>query len=218
MAATRIKMHDDLIQKTFHRFDVDNSGFITRENLKQVLGDVFKEEEVDSIMADLDTSHDGQISYEEFFEYITHPEAHSNHHDIAAAVVDHHVSQSEDRAATARRLLFCPVAPRNLTRVGRSPERAPRLRGLEWSIYLSFGGGRRVHRRKLAGVSGGGSASGSKSCPLIDLTRLTSSFQHPTSDAHHDLSASIRPSDFDIHLSTSIHTHTRRSRPHVLDY
>ncbi|CAK0910000.1 unnamed protein product [Prorocentrum cordatum] len=96
MAATRIKMHDDLIQKTFHRFDVDNSGFITRENLKQVLGDVFKEEEVDSIMADLDTSHDGQISYEEFFEYITHPEAHSNHHDIAAAVVDHHVSQSED--------------------------------------------------------------------------------------------------------------------------
>ncbi|CAK0909999.1 unnamed protein product [Prorocentrum cordatum] len=102
MAATRIKMHDDLIQKTFHRFDVDNSGFITRENLKQVLGDVFKEEEVDSIMADLDTSHDGQISYEEFFEYITHPEAHSNHHDIAAAVVDHHVSQSEDRAATAR--------------------------------------------------------------------------------------------------------------------
>merc|ERR1712190_582150 len=37
MVSSRISMHDDLLRKTFQRFDTDNSGFISKENLKQVL-------------------------------------------------------------------------------------------------------------------------------------------------------------------------------------
>jgi calcium-dependent protein kinase len=102
MASTRIKMHDDLIKSTFHRFDVDNTGFITGENLKKVLGDAFSEAEVNTTMEDIDISHDGKISYEEFFEYMTHPEAHPDHHHMATAVVDHHAAQDDNRAPTAR--------------------------------------------------------------------------------------------------------------------
>merc|ERR1712063_193944 len=38
MVSTRIAMHDDLLRATFQRFDVDNSGSITVENLRVVLG------------------------------------------------------------------------------------------------------------------------------------------------------------------------------------
>merc|ERR1711904_509229 len=36
--SSRIALHDDLLKSTFRRFDMDNSGYITREDLKQVLG------------------------------------------------------------------------------------------------------------------------------------------------------------------------------------
>jgi serine/threonine protein kinase len=102
MASCRIQMHDDLIKNTFKRFDVDSSGHITKDNLKSVLGDTFKESEVEGILADIDMAHDGQISYDEFFEYMTHPEADSKHHELAAAVIDRQVSRDDARAATVR--------------------------------------------------------------------------------------------------------------------
>jgi len=102
MAGCRIKMHDDLILKTFKRFDVDNSGYISGGNLKTVLGDAFEQSEVERILAEIGMANDGQISYDEFFAYMTHPETHSKHHEIAAAVVDHHVQRDDSRKATAR--------------------------------------------------------------------------------------------------------------------
>ena len=38
MLSTRIQLHGDLLLKTFRRFDKDSSGYITVENLKEVLG------------------------------------------------------------------------------------------------------------------------------------------------------------------------------------
>merc|ERR1712151_502639 len=70
MVSTRIKMHDDMLTATFHRFDVDNSGYITEENLKAVLGESFEGAEVGTLLREADRSGDGQISHEEFTSYI----------------------------------------------------------------------------------------------------------------------------------------------------
>merc|ERR1719394_1577252 len=44
MVSTRIALHDDLLKSAFKKFDVDNSGYITAANLKQVLGNTFEGE------------------------------------------------------------------------------------------------------------------------------------------------------------------------------
>merc|ERR1719183_2890063 len=42
MVASRIQIHDEVLAQTFRRFDVDNSGYITADNLKEVLGESFE--------------------------------------------------------------------------------------------------------------------------------------------------------------------------------
>ncbi|KAG5017519.1 hypothetical protein JHK85_023655 [Glycine max] len=66
---------DDQLFKAFQYFDKDNSGFITRDELESAMkeygmGDdaTIKEiiSEVDTIISEVDTDHDGRINYEEF--------------------------------------------------------------------------------------------------------------------------------------------------------
>jgi Ca2+-binding EF-hand superfamily protein len=90
MCSTRIALHDDLLKMTFKRFDTDNSGFITAANLREVLGESLEGKQVDQIIADVDKSHDGKISYEEFLTYIKNPAQHTDdaHADVAARIID----------------------------------------------------------------------------------------------------------------------------------
>nr|CAA65500.1 protein kinase [Medicago sativa] len=66
---------DDHLYKAFQYFDKDSSGFITRDELETAMkeygmGDdaTIKEiiSEVDTIISEVDTDHDGRINYEEF--------------------------------------------------------------------------------------------------------------------------------------------------------
>merc|ERR1719324_1533945 len=66
MVSTRIAVHDDLLKQAFKKFDTDNSGYITVENLKEVLGEHHEGEEVEELMKEADFRHDGKITYEEF--------------------------------------------------------------------------------------------------------------------------------------------------------
>merc|ERR1711862_854302 len=70
MLSTRLNMSDDLIMATFRRFDTDNSGQITLENLKQVIGDEVEGDSVDKLMAEADLLKNGMISYAEFTQYL----------------------------------------------------------------------------------------------------------------------------------------------------
>jgi len=70
MLSTRIRLHDDLLPSTFKRFDTDNSGYITSDNLKEVLGDAFEGEEVGKLVAEADQLQDGRISYVEFVAFV----------------------------------------------------------------------------------------------------------------------------------------------------
>ncbi|XP_073147642.1 calcium-dependent protein kinase 29 [Henckelia pumila] len=59
---------EEILFKAFKHFDVDNSGFITRDELRQAMekygmGD---DATIDEVIKDVDTNNDGRINYDEF--------------------------------------------------------------------------------------------------------------------------------------------------------
>lgn len=52
--------------EAFDRIDADDSGYISAENLKALLGTDFPKEEIDAIIKEADLTKDGKISYSEF--------------------------------------------------------------------------------------------------------------------------------------------------------
>mmetsp|Transcript_35012 Transcript_35012/g.100712 ORF Transcript_35012/g.100712 Transcript_35012/m.100712 type:complete len:484 (+) Transcript_35012:407-1858(+) len=71
MLSTRIRLHEDLIRRAFERFDIDNSGVISVENLKGVLGDNYDGAAVEEIVKMADIDGNGTIDYEEFLAAVT---------------------------------------------------------------------------------------------------------------------------------------------------
>ncbi|XP_074263761.1 calcium-dependent protein kinase 29-like [Silene latifolia] len=59
---------EENLQKTFLYFDKDNSGYITKEELRQAMEEYGMGDEatIKEILDDVDTDKDGQINYEEF--------------------------------------------------------------------------------------------------------------------------------------------------------
>ncbi|CEM31033.1 unnamed protein product [Vitrella brassicaformis CCMP3155] len=72
MLQQRVKLHEDLIREAFHRFDTDQSGYITSDNLREVLGLSYEGEEIEAIIRVADKDGDGQIDYEEFLAAVVH--------------------------------------------------------------------------------------------------------------------------------------------------
>eukprot|EP01138_Halocafeteria_seosinensis_P004101 gb/GECG01004193.1/.p1 GENE.gb/GECG01004193.1/~~gb/GECG01004193.1/.p1 ORF type:complete len:681 (+),score=95.94 gb/GECG01004193.1/:1-2043(+) len=69
LAATlseRLYMREEYIHAAFYRLDVDHTGFISVENLNDILGDDFSPEKADQMIREADKKGDGQIDYEEF--------------------------------------------------------------------------------------------------------------------------------------------------------
>ena len=69
LAATlskRFYMREERIRAAFEKLDRDGTGYISRDNLRDMLGDDFTPERVDAMMSEADTNGDGQIDYEEF--------------------------------------------------------------------------------------------------------------------------------------------------------
>ena len=54
------------IAEAFDRMDSDDSGYISKQNLRELLGKDYPKEYVDALVADADTDGDGRISYPEF--------------------------------------------------------------------------------------------------------------------------------------------------------
>lgn len=87
MVNTRIALHDDLLQSAFKKFDTDNSGFITPQNLREVLGDTFEGEEVEKFVDEADKLKDGRISYKEFVSYLR-GDPFEEHANAADKIID----------------------------------------------------------------------------------------------------------------------------------
>merc|ERR1711974_224942 len=71
MLSSRIALHGDMLKAAFKRFDTDNSGYITVENLKEVIGQSYEGEDVKELIKDADLLQDGKISFDEFVAYLS---------------------------------------------------------------------------------------------------------------------------------------------------
>lgn len=100
----RIVLHDDLLHAAFRKFDHDSSGYITVDNLKQVLGDSFDGEEVKELLKEADILKDNRISYAEFVAYIR-GEPLERHANVAGRLIDARFCK-EDDASEPRMLIF----------------------------------------------------------------------------------------------------------------
>eukprot|EP00434_Breviolum_minutum_P029937 symbB.v1.2.026471.t1/scaffold2649.1/size74057/3 len=98
MVASRISLHDHLLKVAFRRFDVDNSGTITVENLREVLGETFEGNEVQNLLSELNLKNDGAISYEEWIEYLKGGmgDVQPHHADAAARVIDKTMEKQQE--------------------------------------------------------------------------------------------------------------------------
>lgn len=61
-------IEEDRIAEAFDRLDADDTGFISKKNLREVLGKDITSEQISAIMKSADKNKDGQISYKEFLE------------------------------------------------------------------------------------------------------------------------------------------------------
>ena len=60
---------EDQIPETFRVFDKDGDGFLSADELKQVMGnngEKLTDDEVEELIKEADIDNDGQINYEEF--------------------------------------------------------------------------------------------------------------------------------------------------------
>lgn len=57
---------EERLAEAFDRLDSDDSGYITTENLAELLGTEFPKKEIDEIVREADIYRDGRISYPEF--------------------------------------------------------------------------------------------------------------------------------------------------------
>ena len=62
--------HEKYVRETFQRFDIDNTGYISLDNLRDVLGDEYHGIEVEKILDEVDYKHNGKIDYEEFMRAV----------------------------------------------------------------------------------------------------------------------------------------------------
>jgi EF-hand domain pair len=66
----------------FDRIDSDGTGYITAENLAEMLGGDFPRDELHAIIAESDISNDGRVSYEAFLRLWEEPDGEHNHYSI----------------------------------------------------------------------------------------------------------------------------------------
>ena len=53
-------IEEERIADAFDRLDSDDSGYISKENLKEFLGDTASDKDIDGIIANVDADNDGQ--------------------------------------------------------------------------------------------------------------------------------------------------------------
>jgi len=59
------------LAEAFDQLDSDDSGYISREDLRRILGENTDEAYIDQLISEADFKKDGRISYEEFLQVFT---------------------------------------------------------------------------------------------------------------------------------------------------
>jgi calcium-dependent protein kinase len=64
----KLLLNEKYIKEAFQKFDVNNTGFISEEDLRRVIGDQYKGEDVGQILRQADFKKNGYLDYEEFYK------------------------------------------------------------------------------------------------------------------------------------------------------
>lgn len=86
VVSMRIAIHADLLMDVFRRFDVDRSGYITEENLKEVL--CLSDHQASDLIHEAPFVHDSGISLEDLQHYICGDDAKEHHLELALNCID----------------------------------------------------------------------------------------------------------------------------------
>jgi Ca2+-binding EF-hand superfamily protein len=62
----KLLLNEKYIKEAFQKFDVDNTGLISEDDLRRVIGDEYKGEDVSQILRQVDYKGNGYIDYDEF--------------------------------------------------------------------------------------------------------------------------------------------------------
>jgi calcium-dependent protein kinase len=108
MMSTRIQVHDDLLKQTFKRFDKDNNGYITRDELQELLGEAYEGQDISKLVDEADASQDGKIDYNEFIRFIKES-GQEHHHEAAEKLVDIAHRQTDDADKAPRMTYRMPT-------------------------------------------------------------------------------------------------------------
>jgi len=173
----RMRMHQDVLNATFDRFDEDGTGQITVSNLRALVGDTFEGSDVEELIREADQTGDGRISRPEFLKYI-------NNHEESEEEEEPPVEESPTEASWKN----APATPRSPTRarltkqihghmdaaitakaaVEKTPEMSPRL-------AKKLTAGSRMRPSSLAG-SFLPDENGNMMLPEEDLTSSTATY------------------------------------------
>eukprot|EP00977_Amphora_coffeiformis_P018472 scaffold6506_cov171-Amphora_coffeaeformis.AAC.20 len=82
------------LAEAFDALDSDDSGYISRENLRNILGDRADDQLVDQLIAEADFRKDGRVSYEEFLQLFAQTK-HDKIRNIYEQVAAEHSSDDE---------------------------------------------------------------------------------------------------------------------------
>merc|ERR1711924_8331 len=59
------------LKEVFAKFDVDNDGVITAQNLRAILGEEYNDMRAEDLIAECDRDKDGKITFNDFMEYLS---------------------------------------------------------------------------------------------------------------------------------------------------
>jgi calcium-dependent protein kinase len=71
------RAQEEVLLRTFRRFDRERVGMITVDDLRKVLGDSFDDVEVGELLREADTDGKGSVCFEKFFAHFQQPESDS---------------------------------------------------------------------------------------------------------------------------------------------
>ena len=126
MMSSRIQVHEDLVRAAFQRFDQDDTGYISVENLRQVLTESLDSPEMAEDMLSGVTCFTGaekRVSFDAFIEYLTGGEAEESHKQAVGFVIDKQMSRmsSSELMRMAPTLRHCPLTPKGLNKAKSTP-------------------------------------------------------------------------------------------------
>jgi len=102
-------MHDELMHAAFKRFDKDNSGYITKDDLKEAFGGSCSSEVAMMIQEVNQSNGEERISYQRFISYLNDGSTNNSYQEAAESVIDNVIepSMEKQKSLSSKQIVMC---------------------------------------------------------------------------------------------------------------